>query len=253
MKRPEFATCLLPGCIYVAILILAGCAATPRNDEVVKSEIQFEIVETLPTSTPLIGRDLYSLEPGQWVHQTGGESTPEEQVIFIGEDVSIHDSTYALAKGEIRIEYRMLDDLGRIVMPATLENDENALTRFDPPLIIAYGELSGGEMRETESAMRVLDSRRPKRQLESGKAKRTIEYVSDQHIRTPLGDFSAKRVEVHFIADLRFAYADKTAVYWVVPDLGVVAQEHVEEIRILGIVSERSRQVLVMIETPVED
>src|SRR5262249_36510523 len=83
-------------------------------------------------------------------------------------------------------------------------------------------------------------------QRESGKAVRTMKYVSDQAIRIPSGQFQAKRVEVHFTADLKLAKADEQTTLWVVTGLGVVAEQSIEEVKVLGLTNKKTSRTLVL-------
>ena len=234
--------------------ILLGCSpptTAPSMAEAQSPDAPLIIIETLPAGEPLPGEDLYPLTPGEWVYQIiddEGEATG--QVVYTVSPTDRFDALVSLVKGGDRTEFWALNEAGDIVMPATIEHAKNALTIFDPPLLIAPRSLAPGEPFESSAEMRVLDSRNPKRKRESGRATRTIEYVDDQKIRTPLGEFIAKRVVVSFKADLRFADADKEGTYWVVPGVGLVAQELSEEIRVLGLVSERTAIRLVLSEMP---
>ena len=95
--------------------------------------------------------------------------------------------------------------------------------------------------------MRVLDAGNTRRQRESGRAERTITYVDDQRVRTPLGEFRARRVTVHFVADLRLADAITRTTLWVVPEIGVIAREQQEDLKVLGIPGGTSRERLVLV------
>ena len=175
------------------------------------------------------------------------------EIVYSGSPTDEHQAEFAVRQGAARTEYWARDEAGDIIMPVTIDHAENALTRFDPPLLIAPKTLQPGAPVEAEADMTVLDSRNLKRQRERGKAKRTIEYIDDQRIRTPLGEFRAKRIVVHFAADLRLADAENTTTYWLAPDLGIIAQLREEEVRILGLISTRKRTVFVLIEAPEQE
>lgn len=244
-------------------MILNGCAAAPGAGpgagtdpgaipgagQVVDDE-RFVILETLPPGEAIAGEDLYPFRPGERIFLRLDDDAAGEEVVCSGGPTDEHDAAFALAQGEARIEYWAHNEAGGITMPVTLDHDERALTRFDPPLLIAPRTLAPGAPVEAEADMTVLDSRNPNRQRERGKAKRSIEYIDDQRIRTPLGEFCAQRIVVHFAADLRLADAENVTTYWLAPGLGVIARLREEEVRILGLISTRKRSVSVLIETP---
>lgn len=249
-RPPEMTVLSLIALCWLAA-ILHGCAAAPGTDpgagQVVDDE-RFVILETLPPDKSIAGEDLYPFRPGERTFLRLDDEAVGAEVVYSGEPTDEHDAEFALAQGEARIEYWARDEAGDIIMPVTLDHDEKALTRFDPPLLIAPKTLQPGAPVEAESDMVVLDSRNPNQQRERGKAKRSIEYIDDQRIRTPLGEFRAQRIIVHFAADLRLADAENTTTYWLAPDLGIIARLREEEVRILGLISTRKRSVSVLVE-----
>src|SRR5690606_40739134 len=82
----------------------------------------------------------------------------------------------------------------------------------------------------------------------SGTATRSVTYIGDQRIRTPMGEFVAKRIEVRFEADLRLATATERTILYVVPDIGIVAEHTEERVRALGLFNRSSDRQLVMSE-----
>ncbi|MDY7108342.1 MAG: hypothetical protein SYC29_06865 [Planctomycetota bacterium] len=232
--------------------ILHGCApptSVPAAGQVVDDD-RFLILETLPPGEAIAGEDLYPFESGQRVLLRLDDAAAGEEIVFSGRPTDEHDAAFAVALGEARTEFRARNEADDIIMPATIDHDENALTRFDPPLLIAPKTLEPGTPVEAESEMVVVDARNPDQQRERGTAKRTIEYIDDQRIRTPLGEFRAQRIVVHFTADLRLADAENTTTCWLAPDLGIIARLREEEVRILGLISTRKRSVSVLIGTP---
>jgi hypothetical protein len=231
--------------------MLDGCASTPEFavGQVIDDE-RFVILETLPPGEAMAGEDLYPFRPGERVFLRLGDAAAGMEIVCSGRPTNEHDAEFALAQGDMRTEYWAHDEAGDIIMPATIDHHEQALTRFDPPLLIAPQTLESGMPIETEAGMVVVDARNPAQQRERGTAKRSIEYIDDQRIRTPLGEFRAKRIVVHFTADLTMADANNTTTYWLAPEEGVIAQLREEEVRILGLISNRKRSVLVLIESP---
>ncbi|UCD76315.1 MAG: hypothetical protein JSV91_05205 [Phycisphaerales bacterium] len=244
-----------PAAVFIALVLtgihLGGCTSptvAPSLDDSPASEALLIVIETVPADEPLRGEDLYPLTTGQWVYQIVDDDRARGQVVHTISPTDRPNALVSLDKGEERTEFWGRSEAGNIVMPASIEHAKNALTVFDPPLPIAPPLLAPGEPFESSADMQVLDSRNPKRRRENGRGTRSLEYVDDQRIRTPIGEFTAKRVVVKFHADLRFADAVEDGTYWVVPGVGVVAQEHSEEIRVLGLVSERTGVRVVLIE-----
>jgi hypothetical protein len=241
-----------PATALSAAWLLAGCASPPSSEGPAEPA-PFAVLESRPPAAPLEGDDLYPFRAGDRVQQIVGGEDAGLRIVFSGAPCDRLDAEYALVIGEERTEYWAHDDAGNIVMPAVIDHEQQALTRFDPPLLIAGRRMVAGEPETIEVGMRVLDARDPRRQRERGTATRTIEYVGDERVRTPLGQFTAQRVEIRFRADLTFARAVETTTCWVVPGVGVVAVREEEEVRILGLLGERKHRLLVLIEAATPD
>lgn len=222
--------------VLAGLVHVAGCRSGP-------AEATFlERLESLtPAAASVSGQALYPLTAGRvdllYEDDAGGIETIER----VGTETTRYGAEIEWAIPP-RTEYWAAGADGAVVMPASVEHGEQALTRFDPPLRIAPAALPPGEPFEHEVRMVVLDEKNPRRQRESGTARRTITYVDDQRIRTPLGDFTARRVVAEFKADLRFADATETTTYWIVDDIGVVASERVNEVRVLGLAGSKTTE-----------
>jgi len=251
MTGRPFSPSRLPLALGCLAALASGCASPPAGEQVVDDQ-RFVIIRSLPPGAAPAGEDLYPFRAADRTFLRLDGDAAGEEIVYSGKLTGEHSAEFALAQGAARTEYWARDEAGGIIMPVTIDHDEKALTRFDPPLLIAPKTLQPGAAVEVEADMLVLDSRNLKRQREHGKAKRSIEYIDDQRIRTPLGEFRAKRIVVHFVADLRLADAENTTTYWLAPDLGIIAQLREEEVRILGLISTRKRSVSVLIEAPEE-
>ena len=91
----------------------------------------------------------------------------------------------------------------------------------------------------------VVDVRNTRRRLESGTARLSVAYTGDQRINTPRGEYLAHRIDVEFTADLRLVDVIDRTTYFVVPEVGVVAEERDEKITMVGI-PRRTRRSLVL-------
>ena len=225
---------------FLLIALLAGCSTPPKGDVIASKG--FEILQTMPASDALDASDLYPFEPMRLSYRI---VEPEEgQVTHTVSPAEEFDAEVMHEAGEERTEFRSHDDEGNVVLVAVIEHGRNALTLFDPPLEIAPPQLSAGQTLRDEVRMRVVDVTNRQQQRQSGTAVRTIEYVDDQRIRTPEGDFVAKHVVIRFEADLSLADAENVDSYWVVPGEGVVAMQLEEQIRVFGVLGNTSRRLL---------
>ena len=148
-------------------------------------------------------------------------------------------------EGDVRSEYWRLDDAGNLVMPVVIAHGDRAVTFFNPPLVIAYAQMSPGEALVQTVKMRVMDADKPDKLRDYGTAERSLEYVDDQLLRTPLGDFATRRVQVTFTAKLKLAVARTTSTLFVVPGVGPIVEHNDEAVSVLKIRVRHHEQILV--------
>ncbi|MCI0676777.1 MAG: hypothetical protein L0Y42_13495 [Phycisphaerales bacterium] len=236
------------GCAAAGVV---GCAqATKPLDEagVVGSPLQ--LLEKPPPSGALTAAD-FRLEAGDVVFlEVDDQGQAVEPLTFRREKTDQFGASMSLSEGSSRTQFLKKDEQGNIVMTAAVDHDEHAVSLFEPPMVVVYAELGAGESRTSESAMRVVDSNDHSKQREVGKARRTTTYAADQRIRTPAGEFTAKRVEVQFTADLGLADATEQSITFVVPQRGIVAERTIEERKILGAFGTKTRRTIVLAESP---
>jgi hypothetical protein len=248
-------------------LVAAGCA-TPETTGVEEPAPVFAVLETLPPAGVVAAGDLFPATPARRVYTVidehgvpTGDRLVETRRPRGGDGSDGGDGGDGGAGGDggdggdVEIDfgedltlYLRVNEDGSVEQYAAAAHDQQALTRFDPPLTLAWAELPAGEKRESRSDMRVVDARDPRRERESGRALRTIEYAGDDRIETPLGALLAQRVEVSFQAKLRLAQVRRAETIWVVPGMGVVARDDREQLRILGLPGKNDRRRLVILE-----
>ncbi|MHC5005333.1 MAG: hypothetical protein ACYTJ0_19700, partial [Planctomycetota bacterium] len=195
-----------------ALLAAAGGCAAPEA----ALESGYVMLEPSPGTAPALGENVYPLRAADWRYQPaeGGDVVvrrrrPTEQ----------YRAAWSDEEETRRTHFWRHDDEGNLVVTAVIDHGDQALTIFDPPIVTAYAALAPGERREMTSQMRVVDVRNPRRQKEAGTATQGVHYVGDQELRTPMGRFTAQRLEVEFTADMRLADAHKRQTLYVVPEL----------------------------------
>lgn len=217
-----------------------GCTA-PRPDAPL-----YEVLSTQLATESLTADSYCPLRSMQWTYERPQRDAETEFVLYRRGPTQQFGADWVTHQGDERSEYWRLDDQGNVVMTAVVSHVDRAISLFEPPLIIAYHELSPGESRRHEVLMRVVDARNPSRQRESGKAKQTVRYVGDFLIRTPIGEMPAQRVDVNFIADLQFADANTTSVIYVAQGRGTVVQQRLLTVRLLGLSARRRLETLLL-------
>ena len=227
-------------CALVAVACLAGCASKQPTSQPSPS---FQILESLPASGTIAPTDLYPLEPG--TRRFLNIDTNADLIVTYS-TTSDHDATIACAEGDQRVSYWRADEQDNIVMTVVFEAKDEALTQFAKPLLIARASFDKGVAAATSATMRVVDANDPSRQREFGKATRTLQYVDDQRIRTPMGEFTAKRISIRFRADLRMADVDEVTMLWIVPGTGIVAQSSTEQVKVMGVGKKKTRTLVLL-------
>lgn len=238
----------------LALLLLTGCTSTSTTNTakpvpIDRSRPYLEILEEKPPTGSVTAAELHVLHDGNWTYHVIEGDGAGSTITHERRKATRFNAQWSDFEQPSRTQFWQEDSDGTIRMTATIAHSDKAISLFEPPLILAYADLPAGEKRETETPMRVVAESNLKTQRESGTASRTIEYTALIKLRTPLGEFTAKRVEVRFLADLKFADAEKTTTMYVVPELGVIAEERSETITIL-LAQRKSRQTLVLIAGP---
>lgn len=219
--------------LLLMIVGVCGCAARPEPTS--PTPPAFQLFQMLPPIDAVENVTIYLTGPDRRHFAViDKDGRLGETLIRMTSPTDEHDSTQSETEVNREIEYRRTEADGRVVMPAHLDVKEGALSLFSPPLVLAPRELKAGEKHSSEAAMRIVDSNNPLKVKETGAAKRTIEYVGDQRLRTPMGEFIAKRVEVIFAADLRLADAEDRITMFIVPEQGVIAEQSQRKVKVLG-------------------
>ncbi len=234
-------------CAALATAAPISCAAVGPDSP------PFEVLSIHPATESLAAETIYPLTTTQWTYETAQRGGALDPVIYRRLRTKRFGAAWVTHHGDERSEFWRLDDDQNVVMTAVISHVDRAISLFQPPLIVAYRDLPPGELRQHEVAMRVVDARNPSRQRESGKARRTIQYVGDYLIRTPMGEMLTKRVDVSFTADLQFAKANTTSVIYVAKGLGPVVEQRMQVVQILGLSARRRYQTLLLTSKSPED
>ena len=228
--------------VSAALFASAGCGPPPAKG--------FQILAKGPATGVLNPQDIYPLRVGSYRWRvTVGDGAGSEFVRSRGPS-DLYGATWCDQEAARRSEYWRLEGSGDLSMPVDVEHDDSAVTLFDPPLVIAPAQLRPGEPFTQEVSMRVMDSRHAQRLRDSGTGKSTMRYVQDVLLRTPLGKFSARHIEIEFEAELRMARALSKATLYVVPGLGPVVEERHDSVRLLKVPIRSSDQVRILVSAP---
>lgn len=226
-------------------LLTGGCASSRRD-----ADLGYDLVAVSPASGTITPSDIYPLRDGAWSWQVTRGDKAGLRFQRRRAATSEYGATWSETADGGHREFWTHDDEGNLVMTAVVEPGDQALTIFDPPMVIAYARLTANEPRTQQVDMRVMDLRRPDRQKDRGQATRTVEYVDNRLIRTPLGTMPVKRVEISFTADLALARATNLTTLLVYPPFGYVVEKRVDRVTVIGIPFRHRDQTLVLTEAP---
>lgn len=233
--------------LNVAMSIGSGCAGRARTRPAERPAL--EVLGELESSGTLLASDVYPLE-----------AATDRTFLVISDDAEpVEMRQSASTTGEFkamisvtesapldRTEFLGRDEAGNVVLTAVHDKREKAVTLFQPPLIVMPARLEAGASHTSSASMRVVSDDEQPEQRESGAARRTITYAADQRVRTSLGEFTAKRIDIRFSADLNLADASERTSLFVVAGHGVIAQKSIEEVKMLGLLGKKTERTLVL-------
>lgn len=224
-----------------------GCAAIEPDVP------RYEVLSSQLATGSLAADAIRPLIRAQWTYERPRRDSEPEFLLYRQGPTQRFGADWVIHQGDERSEYWRMDNQGNVVLTAVISHVDRAISLFQPPLIIAYRELSPGQKRQHEVSMRVVDARNPSQQRESGKAKQTVQYVGDFLIRTPMGEMQVQRVDVSFIADLQFADANTTSVIYVADGVGPVVEQRLLTVKVLGLSTRRRLETIVLTSKSSED
>ncbi len=228
--------------LCTAILLILGCKAEKGPG--------YDVLSVTPAAAMIAAADMYPLDAGHRALLVTLGDDAGTTVIRRLATTDLYDASWVSDEGELRSEFWRLDEQGNLVMPAVIAHGDRAVTFFNPPLVIAYRQMPPGETLTQTVKMRVMDARKPDKLKDYGTAERSIEYVDDPLLRTPLGELATRRVRITFTADLKLAVAETTATLFVAPGIGAVVEQRDDVVRVLQVPVRHSEQTLVLTEIP---
>ncbi len=229
--------------MLLALLAARGCTSTTSHHGI---SPDFTRMSVLPPDAALAIADFFPERTEavqfRFIDNPSGLDTIE----FMREPTDRHGASWATSEGETRVDYWASDGAGNVQLKAVLDVEDGTVSHFDPPLTVP-ADLAPGIPHREQVAMRVVDARKPKKQKAAGTATRTLEYVDNQRIRIDGRDVVAQRLVSHLKCDLGMATAEISTTYFIVPGIGLVAEQSKEEIRVLGVFGRSNNRTIVRI------
>jgi len=244
--------CVVALAVAALGLLVGGCATQPKIERqppepaTTAKAVPLELLEEAPPIGSASANEFGLLAAGSdQFNELADDGSIKSRTALTRESTEQFKAAVAAHEGSQRTQFLREDEQGNIVMTAIIDRDDQAISMFDPPLVVAFRELPAGIEQKSQSAMRVVDMNNPSKQRETGTATRTMKYAANQRLRTPMGEFTAKRIDVHFTADLKLADADEMSTIFVVPGAGIVAERSTEQVKVLGAFGHTKRRTIV--------
>lgn len=229
--------------------LIAGCASTPPK---APNSDAFHVISSNSPRASIAAAQVVDLSAGETRFSVIDEDSesPDKAIIIRRESTNEYGSDFAIHEGDRRSEFLKRNSDGSVAMTAVIDREENALTLFEPPLIVAPALLKANQPFTSEAAMRVVALGNPAKHRERGTARRSITYVDDVLLRIGSREIPVARIEIRFDADLRFADADELTTLYVARgiDGGVILQLSREKIVILGTFPRTTERTLLRVE-----
>lgn len=148
--------------------------------------------------------------------------------------------------GEV-LEVRVLrfdESTGSLVLLDTEQTDRGVRVVMRPEPNSMPAELPAAETVTQEMSLRMPYLKDPRRLRTEGRGVMTLEYDADQTVTVNGKALEARRVREVFTTNVTAAKAVRTINRWFVPGLGMVAERWDEEVRVLGLTSERTERTV---------
>jgi hypothetical protein len=231
-------------CVLVALMIwCCGCQATEAPGA---ADRGLDLRGMRQPTGPLIAAEVLPEHPSIREYRITAGPATGGTILQSVEQTREYGAQWALNTGGARIEYWGIDDTGNLILPVIFDYEDRTITVFDPPMVLVYESMTAGEQQREQVDMFVLDSRNPDRVVRSGIATRTIEYIDDQIISTPAGEYRAHRLAVHFHALLGTSEIERTSTFFVAPGIGLIAEESNEKLQIVNVIDREQTQTIVL-------
>lgn len=124
---------------------------------------------------------------------------------------------------------------GTVAIARSVERSEGVATDFDPPMVLVPGRLARGERVEQDVRLTVRPLGNPEQVRNAGAGRRVVEYVGDERVRTPAGEFAARRLRTTLTGNLGGPELRVTVDLWYADGVGLVAEDSRERVTVFGL------------------
>jgi hypothetical protein len=140
--------------------------------------------------------------------------------------------------------HHCFEEQGSFVMPEMLNFARGVRVEMTPPGVSGVARLDAGATVTRDSAMRLPLLNNSKKLREKGTGRAEITFADAQRVRTRAGAYDAMHLREVFTSRFSAASAVRTIDRWYAAEKGLLAERWVEEVMVLGVVIERSRETI---------
>jgi len=227
----------------LAVASLASCTSVQSDDH---DRNGLDLLGMRTPSGPLLAADVAPERPSMREYRITSGRAAGREILQAVKRTAEHGAEWSFNDDGTRVEYWDADEAGNLVMPVLIDYEDRTITVFDPPLVLVYDRMRPGEPRHQEVTMEILDSRQPDVVIRTGTAQRVMEYVDDQIVRTPAGEFRTHRLAIRFEADFGDTVVERTSTLYIAPGIGVIAEDASETAHLPRLDPRSQRQTVVL-------
>ncbi len=221
---------------FILLCALPISCAAPSG-KVQTAPILFEILSTSSSPFAVDAADQIAGMDANWAWKmvdANGRAKDDSVIESLAISTRSYGGMWMIPMIDGEREFVSLANNGDISLVAVEAPNDQAISIFTPPLVLAPRQMHIGEIFASSSSMRVdwMDDRGER---DRGIGERTTRIVRAENVRTPLGEFQTMRVETKFEALLRFARAQRSTTLWIAAGIGPVAEEWQGKVTVMGI------------------
>jgi hypothetical protein len=244
------AACLLA----IPLLAVIGCASAP------KAPAAAVLVELGPASLDAMsGGELRAAAGGRAIFADvsdapqGSRLAIEREPGASGEAAAYVQRRLLIGDGEeklIRVQSLALREDGAVVLVEEINHTEGVEVVFTPPLVVIPARIEAGEFPAVEGRMTVHPLGDRTRVRAKGPVKVAAASEGGFRVRTPAGDFDAWKLSSTLTAELGPSRVQNETVIWLVPGIGLIAEERREKTTVMGLPVRGNTEKWVLVELP---
>lgn len=147
----------------------------------------------------------------------------------------VREGAIAADLGQLSELQLVVTGAGDLAVARSVERADDAATEFAPPMLLVPARLERGAKVEQTLTMTVRPLGEPTQVRNQGRATRRVEYVGDERVRVPAGEFDARHLRSVLEANLGGPEVRVTIDLWYADGVGLIAEDSRQVVRVLGL------------------